>query len=56
MHLPKQAGRIALSGVRLAGRSFDVRCTRTGGIDVDCGGRRYSAPLGGAVTLPPAKR
>ena len=53
-HLPKSAGRITLSGLRLAGQTLDVRCARTEGVSVDCGGRTFNAPLGGAVVCPPS--
>ena len=53
-HLPKGTDHIALTGVRLAGLTFDVRCTRAEGTVVTVGGRRISAPLGGKVTLPPS--
>ena len=53
-HLPKSAGRISLSGLRLAGQALDVRCARTEGVSVDCGGRTFNAPLGGTVVCPPS--
>ena len=53
-HLPKSAGRISLAGLRLAGQTIDVQCTRMGGMTVDCGGRRFTVPLGGKVVCPPS--
>ncbi len=54
-HLPGGVDHISLYGLRLAGRTLDVRCTRADGVVVDCGGRRFTAPLGGSVTLPSCK-
>ena len=55
LHLPGGVDHISLYGLRLAGRTLDVRCTRADGVVVDCGGRRFTAPLGGSVTLPSCK-
>lgn len=51
-HLPKGTDHIALTGVRLAGLPFDVRCTRAEGTVVTIGGLRLSAPLNGKIVLP----
>lgn len=50
-HLPKDTDHIVLEDVRLAGRTFTVRCSRKGGVAVTCGAKTLTAPLGGRVVL-----
>ena len=52
-HLPKGTKWMALRGVRLAGRTFDVIATEARGVEVLCEGRRFRAYNGESVVIPP---
>lgn len=54
-HLFPDTNFMKLSGVHLAGMTFDITCDR-GGVKIVCGDRTFTAPPGGTVVLPRALR
>ena len=51
-HLPAGVGHMALKGVRMGGRVFDVVVTAARGVEVTCDGREHWVANGRTVTLP----
>ena len=52
--LPPGTDHVALKGLRIAGRSLDVLCSRAAGVEVRDGADSRKVPLGEKVVLPPS--